>query len=206
MKIALFKTLLVGDTTTTTEDGERKIAAALIERGQMLKNKTEEYIKGHQNSGNAHLLSALEYELKMITELTNELKNPNLTHPTYVEWINYVHRIEEELMYYEHIVEEELVSILRASQPNELQQTIIQLLIVARNLVPQAQEALHKHPHAKEASAIRHQLKELEQLVSHLENHHEIHDLLKVEQRLRRIDETLGRLLERIASKHSKTN
>lgn len=139
----------------------------------------------------------------MITELTNELKHPNLTHPTYVEWLKYVHHIEEELMYHEHQVEEELISIERASKPSDLQQTIIQLLIVASNLVPQAQEALRKHPHAKEATVIRHQLRELELVVVHLETHHEVDDLLKVEQKLRRIDETLRRLLERISSKYS---
>lgn len=168
----------------------------------MLKNKTEEYIKDHQTKGNAHLLSALEYELEVITELTNKLKSPNLTNPTYVEWLEFVHNIEIELMYHANNVEEELENIKEASQSNEVQHNIIQLLIVARNLIPKAQKALLIHANAREAPAIRHQLKELELIAKNLESPHEVDNLLKIEQQLQQIDKTLKKLLEQISSKN----
>lgn len=162
----------------------------------MLKDRTEKYIKDHQTSGNAHLLSALEYELEVITKLTNKLKSPDLANPTYSEWLKFVHNIEEELFYHSNKIEEELEHIQHALKITEINQNIIQLLMVARNLIPKAQETLSKHAHAREAPAIKHQLKELELLVTKLENHHEIDELFKIEQQLRRIDETLKKLLQ----------
>ena len=153
-----------------------------------------------QHRGNEHLLDALQHQAVLVEALVKDLESQHECENIFE--LHHIHLIEEDLLHYENRIGEE-IAILNQERHHE-HHGAEELIRRGEELLRRAQDVVEQHRHHgdREMEAIEHEMHAVHRLIEEIRERPHGHDFTRDEESLKRHEDSLAKLLERVHHRH----